>query len=719
MNYFISARIFAHSFLLLATGAFSTEALAQAVQKTGFDVSSSSTTVASVANPARYVVSTSLPAGSTNSITLTDAIPSGTQYIAGSLQVPLGATRSWSIDGGVNYVAVEPSPASSVTHVKTQNLSGTSNYFNTAVVPAPPVTSFSGGDTGGDGYRVIPFNNKVYTIYHHTSGAVLYCADVATGFTCPGYPFGIPTTSSTPFDASANFITAFQYPEYLNRITGELYFFAIDMTTLRPRVICANLLAQASCGSGSYLFAGAPTVSISPFYANNNPPTPYRELDGGVFGTRLYAMISDGSFACFDAALNAPCSGTAANGTFASGIPSSSSVTSSHQAIQIDTRIYQWFAILSGGHAIACFDMATNTPCPELAFPLVSVPFGPLFPSANSAGAADGFCVAWTTSNTCYSMAGVVQLKPGLAAYLAPRAPFGVAVGLGTALLYQGKTYWLRDNFSGSIVDAFCWDWAIGAACVGFSPPAAPISNFYEAVADPDRPFCIWTLGDAKQIRSIDVGTGGSCSSRIVVTLTASPAIASCNAPGASTAWTTINLTGLAAGADYTSATITIRDSLGVIVPGFNGVTVASFPFNISSIPYGGNTTSLSISVELTGIPSMVPPAYTANPPPFVTVSWTTNDNSQMCFDVTVSCSASVPLANTVSGTLNNVSVNASHQFTSVDRASCGVVQPAPVPTLSRWQLALLSISLLVLGALQQTWRRICNPCEHQIKRGG
>jgi hypothetical protein len=99
----------------------------------------------------------------------------------------------------------------------------------------------------------------------------------------------------------------------------------------------------------------------------------------------------------------------------------------------------------------------------------------------------------------------------------------------------------------------------------------------------------------------------------------------------------------------------------------------------------------------LTGIPSG-DPAYTANP--FVTVSWTTNDASQMCFDVAVTCSATAPLVNTVSGTLNSTIVNASHQFTSLNRGTCAVVPVVqPAPTLSLSQLALLSIMLIVLGA--------------------
>jgi hypothetical protein len=698
------------AFLIFDTGAFSTAALAQSpVQKSGFDVNTLSTTVASTVNPARYVISASFPSGSSNSLTLTDAIPSGTQYVAGSLQAPLGATRSWSTDNGSTWVAVEPTPASSVTNLRTQNLSGTSNNFNIAVVPAPPAATISGGNTGGDGYRVIPYNNKVYTIYHHSGhpvvNKVLYCADVSTGVTCPGYPFGIPIAPNLPFDNTSTFVsqfqTALQYPEYLSRTTGELYFFAIDNMTLRPRVICANLLTGTSCGSGSYLFSNAPIVNNS---------TVFRELDGGVLGTRLYAMISDGSFACFDAALNARCIGTALNGTFGSGIPSSQTLSGSSQAIQINTRIYQLYHILPSGQGIACFDMAANAPCPG-AFPLTSSTFGPLLPTANSAGTPDGFCVAWDSSNTntCYDLAGVSQAKLGLSAYLTPRKPTYAIIGLyglGTALLYQGKTYWLYDSAGPPVNGKSCWDWTTDAACVGFSTSTGD-GDFYEAVADPDRQNCIWALGNKGIISSFDASTGGACSARSVITFPSSPPIASCNAPGASTAWTTINLTGLTAGPDYTSAIITIRDSTGAIVPGFNGVTVSSFPFNISSIPYGGNTTSLSISIELTGIPSIVPPAYTANPPPFVTVSWTTNDASQMCFDVAVTCSANAPLVNTVSGTLNSTNVNATHQFTSLNQGACATPTPTPtpggpsIPTLSGWGL----MTLIVFIGLASIYR--------------
>lgn len=490
---------------------------------------------------------------------------------------------------------------------------------------------------------------------------MLYCADAITANTCPGYPVGISLTPGTPLSSSeiGAFTTTFQYPEFLNRITGELYFFAIDNATQRPRVVCANLQTNTSCTG--YLFASAPVVSYSSL-------TGPQVLDGGAFGVALYAMLSDGTFACFDTSLGLPCEGTSANGTFASGI--TDVVTGSDQAIQIGSRIYQWFGKLSGGGSIACFDMSTNVECPDAAFPLASDEAGTLFPTASSQGVADGFCVAWSPSNKCYSLTGVEQVKPNLSGFLASHDPSLNFFRLGTALLYGGKTYWLDDR----VGSKDCWDWATDGACAGFDTSSSFFSGFYEAVIDPDRPGCIWTLGDSGQIKSIDAVTGEACSSRSVTSKTVALPIANCNAPGDSTAWNAVNLTTLVPDTDFSKATITVRDSLGAFVPGFNAVTVTAFPFDISSIPYAGTTKTLSITLELSGIPNPVPAAYSATPAPSLTVSWTTNESSQMCFDVNVACSATAPIENTVAGILNGSSFSSTHRFTSIDKSSCGYV---------------------------------------------
>jgi hypothetical protein len=196
---------------------------------------------------------------------------------------------------------------------------------------------------------------------------------------------------------------------------------------------------------------------------------------------------------------------------------------------------------------------------------------------------------------------------------------------------------------------------------------------FYEMTSDPDRPNCLWGLGDRGQIRAFDPRDGTSCGGKTSVEVNMNPAIAYCDDKPHAISWDQIELFGLTMGSDFTAATLTIRDSAGDPVPGFDGVNVPSFPFDISSIAYAGVTTELDIVLELTGIPTPVPAAFSADPPPFLTATWS-SDPSQMCYDVNVFCSAAEPLTNTAEGTIGATSVSGSHDFTTVSKAACAAV---------------------------------------------
>jgi len=219
-----SIRLAAAAIIVASMSLFAANVSAQAaISKTGFDISTpaNSTTVAS-GNTARYVLSLTLPSGTPSQVVVSDAIPAGTQYVAGSLQPPPNAVPKWSTDNGSTYVETEPSPASSVTHVRIEGLGSglLTDRGNVAPVPVPPAASISSGSSGGDGYRVIPYNGRVYSIFHHFSNRPLYCADVETGATCPGYPANVPETAGSAFTTASEdgyFITPGQFPEYVDR----------------------------------------------------------------------------------------------------------------------------------------------------------------------------------------------------------------------------------------------------------------------------------------------------------------------------------------------------------------------------------------------------------------------------------------------------------------------------------------------------------------------
>jgi uncharacterized repeat protein (TIGR01451 family) len=648
------------------------------IAKTGLDTTTNSTTAAASGNIVKYIIGVSPPTGAPSAIVVSDAIPAGTQYIAGSLKTPPSTAGKWSTDGGANYVTTEPVPASSVTNVQIEGSSVIADRGNVAPVPLPPAGSISGGSTGGDGWRVIPFNGKVYTVYHHWKNRPIYCADVATGATCTGYPANIPAASGSAFttaSADGYFVTSGQFPEYINRTTGQMYFFAKSIATQKMVVVCANLNTQQSCGN--YEFSTAPNGAGVDFFT----------MDGGVNGTQIYALTTatnQPTYACYDTSTGAPCTGTAADGTFSAGtgFPTGAGGGdyNTGQALQIGTRIY---ANVGTGidRRVNCFDMATNAQCPGGNFPLNSGTLGPLFPTANASGVADGFCVAWDAAlaTTCYTLAGAAQTKTNLSTNLATRKPEytgGGGYAYGTALLYNKKTYWISDSTTPS--QKFCWDWSTNDLCAGFNTILTASTGgggdrFYEMTSDPDRPNCLWALGDAGQIRSFDARDGTSCGGKTTVQVPAKPSVAYCDNKPHTVTWNQVQLFGLTAATDFASATLTIRDSAGNPVTGFNGVTVSSFPVNISSIPYSGTTTELTIFVELAGIPNPIPTAYSATPPPFLTATWT-SDASQMCFDVKVLCAAAAPLVNTAAGTIGATAVNSTHTFSSVSKAACATL---------------------------------------------
>lgn len=690
-------RLAVAAIIVASTSLFATYAVGQAaIAKTGFDTltPANATTTAS-GNTARYVISLTLPSGAPSAVVVSDAVPAGTQYVAGSLKPPPNGLAKWSTDNGSTYLDIEPSPASSVTNVRIEGLGSglLADRGNVATVPLPPAASISSGSSGGDGYRVIPYNGRVYTVFHHFSNRPLYCADVETGATCPGYPANVPATAGDAFTtASANgyFLTAGQYPEYVNRATGQLYFFAKNIATQKIVVVCANLNTQQSCGN--FEFSSAPSAPAGPNYG----------MDGGTYGTQLYALTTatnPPTYACYDTATNAPCAGTAADGTFVAGagFPAASGGGdyNTGQTLEIGTRMYSYIGT-GANLRLNCFDMATNTQCGGGNFPMNPSTFGPLFPTANASGVADGFCIAWNAlalGTTCFDLDGAPQAKPNLAAALQTRAPLlsGAPAALGfsalafsTALLYEGKTYWIADvsSFSPFLQyipsQKFCWDWATNALCAGFdttlsASTGGSIDMFYEMTSDPDRPNCLWGLGDRGQIRAFDPRDGSSCGGKTTVQVSMQPAIAYCDDKPHSITWNQIELFGLTQGVDFTSASVTIRDAVGDPIPGFDDVNVPAFPFDISSISYAGASTELDILLELNGIPSPIPAAYSTDPPPFLTATWS-SDPSQMCFDVNVLCAAPQPLSNTAEGTIGATTVNGQHEFSTVSKAACAAV---------------------------------------------
>lgn len=712
--------------------AAATSAQAQSLKKTGQDLGPNTISAGGTAagNTARYVISLS-PKGATTAFTLTDTLPAGVQYLGGTTMGPPGVVPSWSVDG-TSFSTTEPSPASGVTKVQFTAPEGTMLMGEATTFPAPPSSSFASAGTGGDGFRVIPYNGKIYTVHHHTSTLPLFCADMDGATTCSGFTgnaMNVPLTAGSDFlsSGSSDFFTSGQFPEYLDRPTGKLYFFAASVDTGKPLVVCANLLTNKSCGS--YEFSSAAV-----FFTGGSPSNFIS--DGGTDGTRLYGNTSDGKMLCFDTASFDPavansglCQGTPAAGTAVSGAPSSAtSVYFQDNVLQVGNRLY-WQIPASDptiNPSIFCFDMSTVDGVCSGYVNAVSPARGDFMPTATSGGVADGFCLARAgNASSCYDLNGVsVTTKGDFLTYLNAHVPHYVSTGqaptFGTGALVTGpavassRTVW---ESATDMTDAAnrCWDWVTGAACTGagFNTTLAPYSGdsnsgrFYEAVADPDNSVCVWTLGDAGQIRSFNSIDGGPCQLVAKVVMPPlTPRNNYCDGNLHALTWAELNIVGAAINTDFTTVKVTLRGADGAVLQDWDGALFTTLPITIN-LPVSDNTSSLSATVELLNVVDSEGSPFKKEPRPYVTLEWS-GDAPQACFNVTPTCEATAPLVNTVSGTFDGVNVSAEQRFTSVSKSSCPVPPGSsltPVPTLGFY--GLLGLMLSILGAVgAMGWRR-------------
>jgi uncharacterized repeat protein (TIGR01451 family) len=673
--------------------------LAQSLTKTGRDLTTQSTTDTQAGRTVRYAVTLGLPAGqSAAALTISDSIPAGMEYVAGSLQLPPNAVGSWSVDGGANYTFSEPSTPASVTNVR---VAGASIMMATSAIgslPIPPaVSSSTATSTGGDGYRAIPYNGKIYNIFHHWTANSLYCSYQATGAACPGFPTNVPETAGQSFVPNDGwYYTSLVIGEYLDRASGRMYFWARTTSTNKPVVICADLNTGTSCGS--YTFTGVSSV-----------PAGFYTITGANYGTRFYGNGANGRLMCIETSTMTPCAGTDAAGTFAvAGAPSDSSYSQNNGLNQIGTRLY-WQAISSATSqsTLLCYDMATNAVCSG-STPITSTRSGNFLPTADAAGVTNGFCLARTANGTtCYDLnvADVTATQSAFVTYAnahpMPGATWGYGT-LGTGTLADGpavansRTFW-QDNSS-----KICWDWVTNAPCAGYNTSLGFVGGFYEAVIDPAVPNCVWSLSDYGGLSATSSIDGGACKVQVKTAIQANPSGSFCDGQTHSWSWNQINVIGVSA-SDYGAALVTIRDTNGNIVGDWNA-KASTLPVDISSLPVSGTTASLNVTVELTGITNTAP--FSATPSPYVAVTWS-GDAQQVCFDAKLSCGSppASPLTNLVTGTIAGQSVSASHAFTNVASA-CWVPAspvlntPMAVPALDYKALGTLILLLLMGGGM-------------------
>ncbi|MBN1210297.1 MAG: hypothetical protein JXB05_35925 [Myxococcaceae bacterium] len=461
--------------------------------------------------------------------------------------------QGWSIDyyAGGTKLAAEPATASewaqvsrvvSTGSLKVEALDGERQALITTVDAPPAVVAptFSGG-SAGDGWDLFfdPAYTKVFNIHHHNSPATLMCRKLADSTTCPGFPIALTQTghrSTGRIDAASNKLWQ---PTVTN--DARLAWDCVDLTT------------SARCATPVVLSEHS---AVSTYYNNHVDPI--------VIGRKMYAIgyASGGvtRITCLDMATGAECTGLALpqNGTY------------EHAGIDaVGTRLY----VVPGANLdLDCYDSATWSRCPGSWPQAVSGSGSPVWAARSADGVVRNICA----NNKCFGLDGSAHtLPPNFAAYLTANPVEGFSTSslqVGTASSRGTKTAWSTTSRR-----ATCWDMATDALCA----PAFPITipSHYTTVLDPEDPDCLWTNGDDGIIRNFKISTGapgcGGGPPRISFKASVSIPRLSCDPESRVYQYKSFKLIAPNP-TQYTSATLTVRDSNGVPIAGWTGVPIPS-----------------------------------------------------------------------------------------------------------------------------------------------
>ena len=559
-----------------------------------------------------------------------DLLQPSLQYVPNSLKVPPSWKGQW-YNG--SWVAAEPAGVTGVGAVTAPNLVP-SGVGQTALIPAPAAASISTASGGGDGYRAIPFNGKIYVINHHITGQYLNCFDAGTGAQCPGFPVHVPLASvatnlQTGVNNNGDNVTPLKTYEYLDRTTGKLYF-AVQKTASPYDfgVLCANLLTMQTCGFTSVGTFGSTAGGFGWFQGV-----------GGVNG-KVYVQLPTGKLGCVDTATGATCPGhpftliPALNSNNVNQVRGVSEI--------VGTNIYTMWQMSGAGYQVTCWNAANDTPCSN-AWPKIPNPagtYGNLYRLLNPAGTTTGICAATASPQNnvvqCYDLTpagAVVSPPPSFASWMPAHGGTLLASWtLGQAGYFGSRVF--SANLTSTRID--CYDFATQAQCPEPGWATAPpnfTSIHYATIADPDRQGCMWSYGDDGKLSAFLAADKKPCGTTTGVKVTITPSESYCATGGNISGWDQLLLNGIAVGGG-TTAILTLRDANGNLAVQANGITpyaqnlaVTSFPLNLGSgglgIGYGngpGQYTTLQVELTFSGLTGNA--AWTQNPPPSIEVTW-------------------------------------------------------------------------------------------------
>ncbi|MBL8956732.1 MAG: hypothetical protein JNK82_38520, partial [Myxococcaceae bacterium] len=581
------------------------------------------------------------------------------QYFADGGVLPAAPTTAagWAqverifADGGVRYDGV---------------VNGYQMYVGATVATAPPPTaaSFSGG-SAGDGWDVMfsPDRKRVFNVHHHDSPPTVMCRNAADGTTCgAGYPFALYHTSN-------------RSTGWVDPATGHFWHETYDGATAGWECVDVSGVLGTTYSAPAY----CPTRFVSAGFSANNYDA---HIDLVNVGSELYSLdTNSGRLTCLDvtgnAGAGAPCAGQPYAGFGGTG------------AGNVSLSVIEGKVYVQGASVVKCFDPATKAACSNgwpaagrstsKARPIMAVP---------DASKRLNVCV----QNDCWALDGSASTLP---------ATFTAFVGNNPVDSGCCGTYYSKSAVSGtklfypmSVNRLHCFDSATGAACAtsGAGAVAYPltVNQIYTAIADPADENCLWTNSHDGVIRTWNINTGLSGCAPPPGLVKFKPSITlprlACDPARRVGDWSVFKLTSPTP-AQYTSASLTVKDSTNVAVPGFtNRALPASQQLDLTGLTTTMTGPSPTFEVTFVGLNS------TQNPTADFTV---VSGSPELCFTTIDTCPTAPgllpvdpPPATTATGSGSLTLIDSSVvPFTPIDRtvqfaapgvAACGgVIQGA------------------------------------------
>ncbi|MFF9564296.1 SpaA isopeptide-forming pilin-related protein [Leifsonia sp. NPDC014704] len=612
----------------------------------------------------KWVVSYQNNTSANASVNMKDVIANAGTYVPGSLQLPPnpngeGAlTPQYSTDAGATWASgTPPANANGLGFTGTVVPQGTQQV--SVKFPAPSSTTVQ--TSGGDAYNVVVRGDLVYGVYHHRTGAVVYCAKWADGTTCPGWPTNAnnqywSSTVGTAIGTGTGYtgFTAWQGGTW---ISGNKLFW-LQGTGTWPNIgpsgtgcLDLSLPTPVSCGF-------APLAAANGADANGSIGAMIGSTALAASNGKMYATTVTTAgvwLVCVN-----PATGTGCGSTQLSSVTGAVDVRISEATFgdYVFTSIPTVSGIGSSIWKTYCYNTSASALCsgswPVASAPLPTDGASTFAPVLSTSGAVTGVCAIGNAGgaggDVCWNLAGVVQSNNP---YTGTGAHFNVSgsTTAGDAFTVGSKVYLA----SGDTVICLDFGSYSGAAkvpaCSGFTP-VPNRWNYTVRTATDVAPNCLVANGDAGQIRLFNALTGGGCLAMSGPTrMTVDPTTYYCGDSGAFRGWDKLTLSGVEA-ASYANSTITLRDQNNNVITGFDKVTLpAGVTMDISGVPT--SVTSIEAEVTINGIKD---PASVVNGQ--MSLTWK-GDPPQMCFQTVappVSCDAAAPL--TLSNTATAVTTS-------------------------------------------------------------